>query len=167
MGLSVINLSYTVPNGKQVLQGIDFELVPGRMVALMGPSGSGKTTFLDVLASRREGDTIKGDIYINGISRKTEAGRKLFTSRAAYMLQLAAAFSETLTVHENLMLAAALRLPNTSATEQLERATRVIKMVGLAERANVVVGGATGGGLSGGQKRKLSLAVEVLGIFDF
>lgn len=164
VGLSACGLGYTLPSGKQILNDIHFQTHPGEMTALMGPSGSGKTTFLDVLANRRLRGTTAGQVYVNGIPRTMARGLELFNARVAYMLQLAAAYSPELTCRENLMLAAFLRLPGIPVRQQADRVAMVLRTVGLSECADVTVGGATGGGISGGQKRKLSLAAEMLGV---
>lgn len=79
------------------------------------------------------------------------------------MLQLADTFSVSLSVRENLAYGAALRLGTTlGAARQLERVELVIALLHLERIADVVVGAATGGGISGGQKRKLALGVEML-----
>ena len=80
-----------------------------------------------------------------------------------YMLQLAEAFSVELTVFENLVYAALLRLPAETPLEKvLARVESVINELFLRRIAHVKVGSATGGGISGGQKRKLMLATEML-----
>ena len=166
LSLAFVELGYTTApsrGSKSILRGITGCVLPGELIALMGPSGSGKTTLLDVLAHRRPQAEVEGTIYANGISCATTHGQTLFKSRSGYMLQLADTFSLTMTVRENLAYAAALRLSDTlSGVGLLERVELVIDLLQMKTIGNVVVGGATGGGISGGQKRKLALGVEML-----
>ncbi|KAL4146168.1 hypothetical protein PRNP1_012038 [Phytophthora ramorum] len=68
--LCIKDLEYyvTLPSGeeKQLLRGITAHFEPGRMVALMGATGAGKTTLMDVIAGRKTGGRIVGDIIVNG-----------------------------------------------------------------------------------------------------
>ena len=150
---------------KSIIRNITGYVQPRDLVALMGPSGSGKTTLLDVLAGRRPEEEISGRVFVNGVDRATPEGHEIFNSRTGYMLQLADTFSPTLTVRENLCYAAQLRLGGTiGAAEQARRVAMVLRTLGLARIADVKVGTATGGGISGGQKRKVALAVEMLAL---
>ena len=80
------------------------------------------------------------------------------------MLQLAETFSSSLTVRENLAYGAALRFRGTlSQAEQLRRVDFVLSILYLDRIAEVQVGLAAGGGISGGQKRKLCLANALIG----
>eukprot|EP00966_Prymnesium_polylepis_P224956 5203072-Prymnesium_polylepis.1 len=134
----------------------------GRLVAIMGPSGSGKTTCLDVLAGRRRDGVIAGSIYVNGRSRSQQDAQEFFNNNTGYMLKLAEAFAVELTVMENLVYAALLRLPAATKFEQvLKRVDEVIDECGMRPIPHVRVGSATGGGISGGQKRKLMLTTEM------
>lgn len=163
MGIAFSELSYWAPNGRQLLNGVTGAINPGECIAVMGPSGSGKTTCLDVLAGRRRTGRFSGHIYVNGNDRNTPKASAYFDAHCGYMLQLAEAFAPALTVRENLAYAAMLRLPaSLSFEEKMERAEQVAAELNMTELLDVTVGGATGGGLSGGQKRKLMLAVEML-----
>lgn len=81
------------------------------------------------------------------------------------MLQLAVPYYEELTVRQNLLLAALMRLPKSMSPEmRFERVERIIQQIGLTIVEDTVVGGSTGPGLSGGQKRRLAVAIQLLGL---
>ncbi|KAG1691774.1 hypothetical protein DVH05_026148 [Phytophthora capsici] len=85
--LCIKDLEYfvTLPSGeeKQLLRGITAHFEPGRMVALMGATGAGKTTLTDVIAGRKTGGRIVGDITANGEpkNRPTSAVSRRTVSR--------------------------------------------------------------------------------------
>ena len=79
------------------------------------------------------------------------------------MLQLADSYCTTLTVRQNVAYAALIRLPaSTPFNVKMARVDAILSELELGSIADVRVGGATGGGISGGQKRKLQLAIEML-----
>eukprot|EP00966_Prymnesium_polylepis_P276498 6388043-Prymnesium_polylepis.1 len=168
--VAVDNLHYTTPSGAHILRGVTTMIKPGELVAVMGSSGSGKTTLMDVLSGRRRSGTVEGHLYVNGKDVRIEQGRhsKSFTAitqSVGYMLQLVNSFSDTLTVRQNLIYAALIRLPaSMSFADKVERADRILNELGLSEKANVRIGGDVGGGISGGQKRKLQLGIEMLSL---
>lgn len=129
----------------------------------MGPSGCGKTTCLDVLAGRRHTGVQGGKVFVNGRDRAEQSVKNAFDANCGYMLQLAETFESELTVRENLAYAAELRLPaSKSFDEKMKRVDEVILELNMVPIMDVKVGSATGGGISGGQKRKLMLATEML-----
>jgi ABC-type multidrug transport system ATPase subunit len=146
---------------KNILKDVSLYFNPGELVAVMGPSGCGKTTLLDILTGRRKDGTIEGDVLINGFPLNLV--RSDFVDNTGYLMQLVAPYYEELTVRENLTLAAQLRLPShMKYKERFNRIENVIKEVNLEDKADVVVGGSYGPGLSGGQKRRLAIAIQLL-----
>ncbi|GLE06465.1 hypothetical protein PINS_up015712 [Pythium insidiosum] len=128
---------------------------PGELLVIMGPSGAGKSTLLDCISGRNP--LVQGDVCING-SAWTAATRRL----ASFIYQ-DDLFYETLTVREHLLFQARLRMgPDAGEDELLERVTSVIEDVGLSRRADEMIGGARGSGLSGGERKRLSIASELL-----
>ena len=164
LGLAWRNVTYTTADGQKLLHGAHGYVNPGELMALMGPSGSGKTTLLNVLSGRGELDaagSVRGRVLLNG-APITAAGAH-YGERVAYLPQLAELFHAGLTVRENLTYAALLRLPwGTTTDEMLGRVDAVLADVRLSEVRDVHVGSASGGGISGGQKRKLMLGAELL-----
>ncbi|CAI8009436.1 ABC transporter G family member 8 [Geodia barretti] len=144
---------------KKILTGISAYFNPGELIAIMGPSGCGKTTFLDILTGRRKTGTTMGNIFVNGC--QVENNRNWYISNTGYVLQLAAPYYKELTVRENLTLAAWVKL-HISSKEKFQRVEQVMEVTGLMDLADTVVGGATGPGLSGGQKRRLVVALQLL-----
>ncbi|KIV78466.1 hypothetical protein PV11_10181 [Exophiala sideris] len=132
----------------------------GDVVALMGPSGSGKTTLLNVLAHRTstmKGE-IQGTIMVNGRATTTAAIRKVST----YVEQEDAMIG-ILTTRETIDFAARLSLPaNMSKNERLHRVNELIDSFGLQRQADTIVGTPLRKGLSGGQKRRLSVASQLV-----
>ena len=90
----------------QLLQNVTGAFRPGVLTALMGVSGAGKTTLMDVLAGRKTGGYIEGDIKISGYPKKQET----FARISGYCEQNDI-HSPNVTVRESLMYSAWLRLP--------------------------------------------------------
>lgn len=96
----------------QLLRGVTGAFQPGILTALMGESGAGKTTLMDVLAGRKTGGYIEGDIRISGYPKK----QSTFARISGYCEQFDI-HSPQLTVEESLIFSALLRLPNEVSKE--------------------------------------------------
>nr|GMD18471.1 ABC transporter G family member 7 isoform X2 [Ipomoea batatas] len=142
-----------------LLQSVSGEAKPGRLLAIMGPSGSGKTTLLNVLAGQIKASTklhLSGLLEING----QPFSNKPF--KFAYIRQEDLFFSQ-LTVKETLSLAAELQLQDISSVEEREEyVNNLLFKLGLAGCADTRIGDAKVRGISGGEKKRLSLACELI-----
>ncbi|KAF7026919.1 hypothetical protein CFC21_039009 [Triticum aestivum] len=142
-----------------LLSNLSGEAKPGRLLALMGPSGSGKTTLLNVLAGQLAASPslhLSGFLYVNG-QPMSQGGYKI-----AYVRQEDIFFSQ-LTVRETLSLAAELQLPDTMSPERKEKYVNdLLFRLGLVNSADSIVGDAKVRGISGGEKKRLSLACELI-----
>ncbi|XP_026391162.1 ABC transporter G family member 11-like isoform X2 [Papaver somniferum] len=143
-------------NGKAILQGLNGYAQPSEILAIMGPSGSGKSTLLDALAGRLASNTKQsGLIKVNG--RKS-----LAFGTSAYVTQ-DDELTTTLTVKESIYYSAMLQLPESMTnSEKKERAETTIRDMGLQEVMDTRIGGWYNKGLSGGQKRRVSICIEIL-----
>ncbi|KAF0693436.1 Aste57867_15609 [Aphanomyces stellatus] len=156
------DLSYTVTSRgqepKQILRAVSGRAAPGQLVAIMGPSGSGKTTLLDLLADRISSGSVTGTISINGAPRDAKSFRLL----ASYVSQEDSLLG-SFTVLETLRFAARLSVPaSVGAIEREERVQAAMNDMGLRSCEHTVVGDLFRKGISGGQKRRLSIAIELL-----
>ncbi|KAL8223884.1 hypothetical protein R6Q57_019359 [Mikania cordata] len=142
---------------KTILSGATGYAKPGEIVAIMGPSGCGKSTLLDSLAGRLASNVRNsGRVLING--RKL----RLTYGTMAYMGQ-EQVLTWTLTVKETVYYSAELQLPKCMPRSQKrERADTIIRDMGLQDSMNTRIGGWGIKGLSGGQKRRLSICLELL-----
>ncbi|ONI31623.1 hypothetical protein PRUPE_1G322600 [Prunus persica] len=142
-----------------LLKNVSGEAKPGRLLAIMGPSGSGKTTLLNVLAGQLTASPrlhLSGLLEVNGNSSPNKA------YKFAYVRQEDLFFSQ-LTVRETLSLAAELQLPEISSAEaRLEYVNSLLFKLGLVSCADTNVGDAKVRGVSGGEKKRLSLACELI-----
>ncbi|EGD74027.1 hypothetical protein PTSG_05724 [Salpingoeca rosetta] len=164
IGLAADGLSYWTPgeNSKQILHNVSVFANPGQITAIMGPSGCGKTTLMDVLIGRRKVGKIRGKCMINGCELHHKYEERTLKHRVAYVEQLCGAYFNDMTVRENAMFNAMLRLPSSMPTEEkLVRALSALKTVNLLQFADQIVDTGSGG-LSGGQKRRLAVAMELL-----
>ena len=142
---------------KTLLTNVNMYAIPGEITYLMGPSGAGKSTLLDLLAGRTKQGAISGEILFNGKSRN-----KTFWSKVAYVQQ-DDLHLPILTVQETLAFAAELRMnKNSSQQEREERIRMIVNLLGLEHCMNSVVGNAELRGISGGQLKRLSIAVEII-----
>ncbi|KAG6521774.1 hypothetical protein ZIOFF_018900 [Zingiber officinale] len=141
----------------RVLEGLTGYAEPGTLTALMGPSGSGKSTMLDALAGRLAANAfLAGAILLNGRKAKLSFGT------AAYVTQDDTLIG-TLTVRETIWYSARLRLPdNLPRQEKRALVDSTIIEMGLQDCADTVVGNWHLRGISGGEKRRVSIALEIL-----
>ncbi|XP_069178587.1 protein white-like isoform X1 [Procambarus clarkii] len=132
---------------------------PGELLAIMGASGAGKTTLLNVLTHRNNDKLrVTGDIFVNGSRVDPED----LTSRSAYVQQ-DDLFVGTLTVREQLIFQALLRMDyQLSYDERVRRVNQVIMELGLTKCENTYIGFSESKRISGGEKKRLSFACEVL-----
>ncbi|ODQ51217.1 P-loop containing nucleoside triphosphate hydrolase protein [Saitoella complicata NRRL Y-17804] len=160
--LSWHNISFSTPT-KQILTSISAHVPRGEILAILGSSGSGKTTLLNILAQRNQNGgktTIGGDMWVNGGVRLTgEVVREVGT----YVEQEDALLG-SLTVRETLEFAARLALPDLSRALRAERVTTLLRAFGLTEQADTQIGTALARrkGISGGQKRRVSVACQII-----
>lgn len=139
--------------GRTLLDGVTFTALPGECVGLLGPSGSGKSTLLKACCGlTRPKD---GQILLDG--QDLHKHRAVWRPRLGYVPQDDIIHAE-LTVRKAVGYAARLRLPPAMPVAEREvRVEKAIRQVGLTERADVRIAK-----LSGGQRKRASVAVELL-----
>lgn len=141
-----------------LLKGVTGYSKPGTMTALMGSSGAGKTTLMDVLAGRKTGGKIKGVIRVNGFEKE----QKSFARVSGYVEQMDL-HSPASTVREALRFSASLRLPeNTTEQDIVAQVESTLDLLELRSISDLVVGTLTTGGLSVEQRKRLTIAVELV-----
>ncbi|XP_074566526.1 ABC transporter G family member 14-like [Curcuma longa] len=142
---------------KTILEGITGVVCPGEVLAMLGPSGSGKTTLLSALGGRL-GGRLSGKVTYNGLPFSGAVKR-----RTGFVAQDDVLYPH-LTVTETLTFTALLRLPRTlSRAEKARQAQQVIADMGLGRVAHSMIGGARGvRGVSGGERRRVSIGLELL-----
>ncbi|KAL2318113.1 hypothetical protein Fmac_031989 [Flemingia macrophylla] len=142
----------------ELLKGVSGVFRPGVLTALMGVSGAGKTTLMDVLAGRKTGGYIRGSITISGYPKRQET----FARISGYCEQFDI-HSPNVTVYESLLYSAWLRLPG-----EVDRTTRkmfieeVMELVELNSIREALVGLPGETGLSTEQRKRLTIAVELV-----
>ncbi|TKA74913.1 hypothetical protein B0A55_03757 [Friedmanniomyces simplex] len=140
---------------RRLLDSVSGWVRPGTLTALMGTSGAGKTTLLDALAQRTTMGVITGDMFVNGKPLDSSFQRK-----TGYVQQQDLHL-ETSTVRESLRFSAMLRQPaSVSKAEKHEYVESVIKMLGMEDFAEAVVG-VPGEGLNVEQRKLLTIGVEL------
>ncbi|VVA97467.1 unnamed protein product [Arabis nemorensis] len=145
------------PDGyKHILKGITGSTGPGEILALMGPSGSGKTTLLKIMGGRLT-DNVKGKLTYNDIPYSPSVKRRIgFVTQDDVLLP-------QLTVEETLAFAAFLRLPSSMSKEQkYAKVEMIIKELGLERCRHTRIGGGFVKGISGGERKRTSIAYEIL-----
>ncbi|KAK9152792.1 hypothetical protein Sjap_000272 [Stephania japonica] len=142
----------------QLLSDVSGVFSPGVLTALVGSSGAGKTTLMDVLAGRKTGGYIEGDIRISGYPKE----QKTFARVSGYVEQNDI-HSPQLTVEESLFFSSWLRLPKSISKESKnEFVEEVMKLVELDTLRNALVGLPGSSGLSTEQRKRLTIAVELV-----
>ncbi|MEI7026824.1 ABC transporter ATP-binding protein [Paenibacillus sp. y28] len=152
--LRITQLSHSFMNGSEqtpVLQGIDFHVAQGEMVALLGSSGSGKSTLLNLMAGLMK--PTEGEIIIAGqpIQRMSENALALFRRKSIGFIFQSYELISHLTVCENIELP--LVFQGISPKERRKRAQALLAKVGIPEKADLFPSQ-----LSGGQQQRVSIA---------
>lgn len=138
---------------KRITNNVSLSIEPGEFVAIIGGSGAGKTTLLNCLSGMA--DFTSGDIFINGESIKTN--NRSIRSIIGYVPQSDIVY-DNLTLERMLFYSAQLRMPrDTSKDEIRQKIDETLEMVELSDHRNTVISR-----LSGGQKKRASIAVELL-----
>lgn len=174
ISLAVDSLYYNIAQrdrqSKLILSNIHMLCKPGTLTGIMGPSGSGKTTLLNALAGRvrtvlEPTDTplvpsrtqLTGSILLNGHRATQEALRKY----SKYVMQRDELLGY-LTVEESIRYSAYLKMKGKTRKEQDAKVESTISELGLQSCRHVLVGDEELKGISGGQKKRVSVALELL-----
>uniref|UniRef100_A0A182JJD9 Uncharacterized protein n=1 Tax=Anopheles atroparvus TaxID=41427 RepID=A0A182JJD9_ANOAO len=151
------DVSYCVSLGfrkgqKEILHKVNGKFPGSQLIAIMGPSGAGKSTLLDVLSGyRRTG--VEGAVYVNGRIRNLNSFRRM----TCYITQ-DDRLQTLLTVLENMRIAADLKLgPEVSRHEKESIIEDILTVLGLYEHQFTITKR-----LSGGQRKRLSIALELI-----
>jgi len=151
------NISFTFSNGHKGLHNVNIAEDTGRLVGLMGASGSGKSTLLNVL----NGNEIpsEGKVEINGIN--IHKNPDAIKGTIGYVPQDDLLIEE-LTVYENLYYASKLCFDNKSEAAIEELVSNTLASLGLSETKHLKVGSPLDKTISGGQRKRLNIGLELL-----
>uniref|UniRef100_A0A3P9MY65 Broad substrate specificity ATP-binding cassette transporter ABCG2 n=1 Tax=Poecilia reticulata TaxID=8081 RepID=A0A3P9MY65_POERE len=144
------------PNPKEVLTDLNGIMRPG-LNAILGPTGSGKSSFLDILAGRKDPLGLSGDVLIDGAPQPPN-----FKCLSGYVVQEDVVMG-TLTVRQNLSFSAALRLPASVPRREKEaRVDHLLRELCLTKVADTKVGSQLTRGISGGERKRTSIGMELI-----
>ena len=165
VGISWSDLSFSVPladkSTKVIIDRASGYCVPGSLLAIMGSSGAGKTTLLNCLARRvpRKGTT-SGKVLYNG--QEWGACERAMRTLAAYITQDDLVM-QTQTVREILMFSARMRLgKGTSSSDKKKVVDEVLRQLRLEKASDTIVGDPERGGISGGERKRVNIGVELV-----
>lgn len=142
-----------------IIRGTSGTVIPGTLLSIIGASGAGKTTLLNYLSGRDISTNLKkdGDVFVNGVNKKEV---KNFSAFSAYVQQDDILF-QTMTVRECLEFAAKLKLPG-PIPAKIDRVNALIKRLKLTKCQNTRIGGPLVKGVSGGERKRTSIGVELI-----
>jgi len=153
---SAQNISYTFPNGNVGLHPLDIYEDIGRLVGIMGGSGSGKSTLLNVLNGNYRPST--GKVTLNGHDiheEKTAEGQIGYVAQDDLLL-------EELTVFQNLYYTARLCFAEMEEQTLVLRVNDTLRDLGLLDKSHLKVGNPLEKTISGGQRKRLNIALELI-----
>ncbi len=159
--LEVRDLVCRFRNRQVALDGISMSLHRGEMVCVMGASGCGKSTMMRAVAGQFP--PFQGDVLFNG--RSLYSNHDNLRKYVTYIPQHDA-FDEHLTIEENIDFAAGLRSPHLNRRERLRRIDGKLAELGLNERRNFVVGAPDKKTLSGGERKRLNIGLDMISSAD-
>ena len=155
--LEVRDITHRFRKKDIALDSINFTVNRGEMVCVMGASGCGKSTLLRAMAGQLAPQ--QGELLLNGQSLySNHEALKRFVS---YIPQ-DDAFDDHLTIEENMSFAAAIRAPHLSSRDRQRRIEGKLTELGLSERRQNVVGTAVKKTLSGGERKRLNIGLDMV-----
>jgi ABC-type multidrug transport system ATPase subunit len=159
--LDVRDLVCRFKGGTLGIDGVSFSATRGEMICVMGASGCGKSSLLRAIAGQFP--PVRGEVLFNGLSLYEN-----FDSLKQYVTYIPQfdAFDEHLTIGENLDFAAAIRSPYLSRRERRRRIDGKLAELGLNERRDSVVGAHHRKTLSGGERKRLNIGLDMIGSAD-
>ena len=157
LSFNIEQLQFKFPNGNIGLRNINLAEGEGKLVGIMGASGAGKTTLLNTLAGLE--NPSEGRVLINGIDLHRDQDK--VEGVIGYIPQDDLLIEE-LTIYQNLYYCSKLIFENLSDDEIDERVNRVLKDLGLHDRKDLKVGSPLDKIISGGQRKRLNIALELI-----
>uniref|UniRef100_A0A1J3HN38 ABC transporter G family member 19 n=1 Tax=Noccaea caerulescens TaxID=107243 RepID=A0A1J3HN38_NOCCA len=144
---------------KTLLDDISGEACDGDVLAVLGASGAGKSTLIDALAGRVAEGSLRGSVTLNG---EKVLQSRLLKVISAYVMQDDLLFP-MLTVKETLMFASEFRLPRSlPKSKKMERVEALIEQLGLRSAADTLIGDEGHRGVSGGERRRVSIGIDII-----
>jgi ABC-type multidrug transport system ATPase subunit len=157
ISFEVSNINFVFPDGVPGIRDISFTESQGKLVGIMGASGSGKTTLLNILAGLTRPKS--GNILINGID--LYAQKDMLYGIIGFIPQDDLLIEE-LTVYQNLYYNAKLCFKDMADTEIHNLVIKTLTSLGLAEIKDLKVGSIFNKLVSGGQRKRLNIALELI-----
>jgi len=157
ISLEFEDLSLELKNGQRVLKGVTGNFGAGKMCAIMGPSGAGKTTFMNTLCGKANYGTMGGTVRVNG--KDTTISK--FRSVTGFVPQDDIVF-EDLTVREQIYFSARLRNDVSTSENKIKHIVNdVLNIMQIDHIQNTIVGGVEQRGISGGQRKRVNISLEL------
>jgi len=151
------HIEYTFPNGRTGLHELSVAESAGKLIGIMGGSGSGKSTLLNVLNGNLKPS--RGRVTINGIDVHAERDRIRGVIGHVSQDDL---LIEELTVYQNLYYNAKLSFGDLTDEQVADRVLRTLQSLGLHEAKDLKVGSPLDKTISGGQRKRLNIALELI-----
>jgi ABC-type multidrug transport system ATPase subunit len=156
--LDAVLLCRTLSDGRKILNDVSISFCPGEFIAILGPSGAGKTTLLELLTGQRRPSS--GQVRFNGADLHSSLSG--LYDQIGYVPQ-EDIMHRDLTVEEVLSHTAAMRLPRDLPAAAVQaRIDTVLTEMGLAHIRDRTIGGEQVRGISGGQRKRVNIAIELL-----
>ncbi|KZT03476.1 ABC transporter [Laetiporus sulphureus 93-53] len=144
-----------------VLDNVSGLVSPGEMMAIMGPSGAGKTTLIEILAGKSKSGHVTGSVSFSPSTPRSESSSSI-PSRIGFVPQQDI-LPPMLTVHEAILFAARLRLPESIPdSEKIVRVDAVLSQLGISHVRDIRIGDGEKRGISGGEMRRVSIGLELV-----
>ncbi|XP_047047033.1 ABC transporter G family member 16-like [Lolium rigidum] len=141
-----------------LLDGVSGSAREGEIMAVLGASGAGKSTLIDALAGRIQRGSLQGAVTLNGDALDSSLLRVI----SSYVMQDDLLYP-MLTVAETLMYSAEFRLPRAlSASKKRSRVEALVDQLGLRAAANTIIGDEGHRGVSGGERRRVSIGIDII-----
>jgi ABC transport system ATP-binding/permease protein len=157
ISFTVENLSFNFREGETAIDNISFSVEEGKLVGILGANGSGKTTLLNLISGVQKADS--GSVKINGLNiirdKKILDGVFGFVPQDDLLI-------EDLTVFENLYYAACQCLNNKTKKEIRAIVCHTLSNLGLLDKKNLKVGSPLKKVISGGERKRLNIALELI-----